>query len=182
MKLQPGTEAPDFTAQVWNGDTVRLGDYRGRPVWLAFFRYASCPLCNLRVHDIVQRFAGLEKRGLVVLAVFQSKPSSVTEYVGRQEPPFPIICDPEESLYSLFGLESSLAAFANPANLWNFAKTAPKGLLKLGRMEGTKTRIPADFLIDGDGVLRTAFYGRKIADHIPFDLVDAFLVDHGASK
>ena len=182
MKLQPGTEAPDFTAEVWSGETVRLAEHRGRPVWLAFFRYASCPLCNLRVHDINERFADLESRGLVVLAVFQSPPSSVTEYVGRQAPPFPIICDPEESLYTLYGLENSVGAFANPANLWNFAKTARKGLLKLGRMEGTKTRIPADFLINADGVIQTAFYGRKIADHIPFDLVDAFLVDHGVKK
>lgn len=182
MKLAPGTTSPDFTAAAWTGETVSLQQHRGHPVWLAFFRYASCPLCNLRVHDMIERFGDFEAKGLKILAVFQSPPNSVTEYVGKQEPPFPLICDPEESLYALFGLDSSVFAFANPANLWNFAKTAPKGLLKLGRMDGTKTRIPADFLIDADGVIRTSFYGRKIADHIPFELVDAFLTEHGVSE
>jgi hypothetical protein len=44
-----------------------------------------------------------------------------------------------------------------------------------GPTDGTKTRLPGDFLIDEQGVLRDVFYGRDIAEHLPFERVEAFL-------
>ena len=44
-----------------------------------------------------------------------------------------------------------------------------------GPPEGTKTRIPADFLINPDGTIHEVYYGEKIGDHIPFERVEAFL-------
>ncbi|MEW6776718.1 MAG: peroxiredoxin-like family protein [Bdellovibrionota bacterium] len=166
MRLKEGTKAPDLEATNWDGTRVKLSDYRDKKVWLAFFRYASCPLCNLRVHDMIQRQD--ELKGLSILAVFQSPPESIAEYVGKQEPPFPLLSDPEEKLYKLYGLESGLGAFVSPKNLVPGAKATRLGFLP-GRMEGTKTRIPGDFLIGPDGVIQKAFYGEVISDHIPFE-------------
>lgn len=174
MRITIGERALDFTARTWKGDTVRLSDSAGTKRWLAFFRYASCPLCNLRVRDIGRRYEQLTEAGLVVLAVFQSPAESVAEYVGTQEPAFPLICDPEEDLYRLYGLETSLAGFLSPMNLGRVA-AATKAGFKPGRMEGSKTRIPGDFLIDEEGFVRDAFYGKVIADHIPFERVEAFV-------
>ena len=43
-----------------------------------------------------------------------------------------------------------------------------------GRMEGSKTRIPGDFLIDPKGGIGGTYYGEVIADHIPFERVEHF--------
>ncbi|MCA9564687.1 MAG: redoxin domain-containing protein, partial [Myxococcales bacterium] len=116
MALTEGQLAPDFRAMTWEGQELSLSDFEGQPLWLAFFRYASCPLCNLRVHDIIERFDQFSQNGLAIVAVFQSPRESIERYVGKQVPQFPLICDPEEKLYEAYELESSLAAFASPAN------------------------------------------------------------------
>lgn len=174
MRISPPAEAPDLTLDTWDGSTVRLADHRGRKVWLAFFRYASCPLCNLRVHQMIERHAGYAESGLDVLGVFQSPPGSMRRYVATQAPPFPLLCDPEERVYARYGCESSLAGYVAPTNGPVLARAMSQGFLP-GRMEGTKTRLPADFLIDEEGVVQEAFYASAIADHIPFERVDAFL-------
>jgi peroxiredoxin len=174
MRLTTGAIAPSFEAQDWKERAHRLEDLRGHMVWLAFFRYASCPLCNLRVHQLIQRYDELTARDLRVLAVFQSPPASIARYVGEQEPPFPLLCDPEERLYGLYGLEHGLGAYVSPRNAPALTMATAKGFLP-GKMEGTKTRIPADFLIDPEGVIQDVFYGSVIADHIPFERVERFL-------
>ncbi len=174
MRLQEGTPAPAFDALVWNGEKLRLSDYAGKKLWLGFYRYASCPLCNLRIHDLIKRYDDFKAKGLNVAAIFQSPPESIAEYVGKQAPPFPLVCDPQEKLYKLYGLESGLGAYLSPKNLGPGAKAIRLGFMP-GKMEGTKTRIPGDFLIGPDGRIQKAFYGEVISDHIPFEEVEKFL-------
>ncbi len=174
MRLTAGAEAPLFEAQGWKEQTHELAALRGNRVWLAFFRYASCPLCNLRVHRMIQRYEELSSRGLRILAVFQSPPASIAAYVGKQEPPFPLLSDPDERLYRMYGLENSLGAFVSPRNTAALTTATAKGFLP-GKMEGTKTRIPGDFLIDPTGRIQDLFYGEIISDHIDFDRVERFV-------
>lgn len=172
--LKKGQIAPNFEATVWDGSKIRLEDFRGQKVWLSFFRYASCPLCNLRIREIIQAHTELIQFHLQVIAVFQSPVESMAEYVGKQRPPFPLIADPNEKLYELYGLDSSWSGFFNPGNIPLF-KEALKAGFTPGRMEGTLSRIPGDFLIDETGKIFTAFYGSKIGDHIEMEKVSQFL-------
>ena len=174
MHLQPGIPAPALELEDWKGERHTLACYRGRRVWLAFFRYASCPLCNLRVHRMIQRWDVWAESDFQLLAVFQSPPSSIAEYVGEQRPPFPLLGDPDEVYYGLYGCDASLRAYVAPTNAAMLAKAAGAGFLP-GRMEGTKTRVPADFFIDEEGILTRCFYGKTISDHVPFEDVDDFL-------
>jgi len=93
MRLQAGQAAPDFLRPDIGGISIRLCDYRGRYLLLSFYRYASCPFCNLRVHELLQRLPEFEKRGLSLVAVFQSAREGIIDHVGKQQPPFPIIPD-----------------------------------------------------------------------------------------
>lgn len=173
MRLTAGTNAPDFTATVYNREPLRLSALQGKKVWLAFFRYAGCPLCNLRVHQMIQRYASWQAQGLQIVAVFQAPVEEVAANVGEQNAPFPIVCDPDETLYRLYGLESSLGGYLSPKNLPLIAEALKEGFTP-GAMHGTKTRLPADFLIDKTGRIVETFYAGTIGEHIPFDRVDAF--------
>ena len=174
MRLTPGTPAPAFEMPAFGRGTVSLADYAGQKVWLAFFRYASCPLCNLRVRDIMERYDALRAAGVEVLAVFQSPEHKIAKYVGKHDSPFPIVMDPDEQLYATYGVELSTTGFLNPVNLGLLARAMAKGN-SVGTPDGSMTRIPADFLIDADGTITDAYYGKVIADHIPFERVDAFV-------
>jgi len=50
-----------------------------------------------------------------------------------------------------------------------------KGFIPLV-FKGSLTTMPADFLIDREGIIRVAHYGRDEADHLPFDQVKEFSV------
>ena len=164
---------PNEKLTTWKGETLELGDFKDQKVWLAFFRYAACPLCNLRVHEIIKRHKELKKKGVQVLAVFQSDGDSIAKYVGKQKPPFPLIADPKEKLYKRFRLKKGLFAFLHPGNNLLLMKAMLKGFRDM-HPEGTVTRVPGDFLIAPGLKLDTEYHGKKIGDHIPWSAVERF--------
>ena len=140
---------------------------------LSFFRYASCPLCNLRVRELITKYEQFVENGTRILAIFQSPTERITHYVGTQSPPFPIIPDPDLTLYHLYGVESSWRGFARAWTLGIpqvFKAVVANGFLP-GTMENHIHSIPADFLINPDGQLIDVYYGRDIGDHMPLDRV-----------
>jgi peroxiredoxin len=178
VRLQPGSAVPDFTADVYAGSPLTLSSLRGKPVWLAFFRYSGCPLCNLQVQQMITRYAELTATGLQIVAVFQAPLDEIARNVGKQNAPFPIVSDPEEKLYALYDLEASLSGYISPANAPIMVDAVKAGFL-MGTMHGTKTRLPADFLIDAQGQLVETFYAPIIGAHIPFERVEQFLTRSG---
>ena len=140
---------------------------------LSFFRYASCPLCNLRIQELIREYDRLTFNGLLVLAVFQSPAERIVHYVGRQLPPFAIIPDPELKLYRAYGVESSWGGFFRAWTL-GLPKVVQsvlgKGFLP-GSVEGDLNRIPADFVIGPEGELIDVYYGQDIGDHMPLSRV-----------
>lgn len=172
-RLKIGDVAPPFDGLRYDGGRITLEELRGRKVWVGFYRYASCPLCNFRIHELGQRYPGYKDAGVEVLAVFQSSTESMAQYVAGQEPDFVLVSNPEEDLYAAYAVGSSKLGFIAPTNVGGLVKAASVGFLP-GRMEGTIVRIPADFLIDENGVVVDVFYGKTIADHIDFARVDRF--------
>lgn len=53
MKFQASQSAPDFTVTAINGSTVQLSAFKGKKVFLTFYRNVGCPVCNLRFHELL---------------------------------------------------------------------------------------------------------------------------------
>ena len=64
-RLHPGASAIPFEAVTAHGVPVHLGDYGDRVLLLSFLRYASCPMCNLRVHELRSAYPTLRARRAV---------------------------------------------------------------------------------------------------------------------
>jgi len=173
MTIQAGALAPTFTRTSFRGEEVDLEAYRGQKVWLGFYRWASCPLCNLRISEMMERYESFEKAGIQVLAVFQSPPENIEKYVGKQGIPFPVIPDPELELYEVYGVHARLMGMLYPRVIGRAIRATMKGFFSL-KIDGPKAMVPADFLIDPEGVVYDAYYGNAISDHIPFERVHAF--------
>lgn len=174
MQLKTGAPVPPLNTVDFLGEAVSLDALRGRPVLLSFYRYASCPVCNLRVHSVIESFAPWSAQGLAVIGVFQSPRESISQYVGRQDAPFPIVPDPEMVLYRRFGVESRWGGMASLQVMRSALQAFRKGYLP-GAVEGPFHRTPADFLIDAQGRVARAHYGRTIDDHIPLDTITQWL-------
>lgn len=174
MRLTPGTTAPILNTTDFLGESVNLESLRGRPVLLSFYRYASCPVCNLRVHSVIESFPHWSAQGLAVVAVFQSPVESITQYVGRQDAPFPIIADPDMALYRRFGVEARWRGLLSLRVITAVLRAFRKGFWP-GKVEGPAQRTPADFLIDAQGRIALAHYGSDIDDHIPLGTISQWL-------
>src|SRR5690349_7169439 len=80
-RIAAGQPAKGFQVDDIRGQPVRLADYAGRHVLLSFFRFASCPYCNLRVHRMIARYAAYHAQGLDMIAVFESPRDTLHRYV-----------------------------------------------------------------------------------------------------
>lgn len=178
MKLKANDEAKAFKHDNIFGGTVSLEEFRDRKLLLSFYRYAACPLCNLRIHDLSGRANEWKGRGLDMIAIFESPVKSVMQYIsGRHEIPYTIIADPERELYKLYGVEGSWAGFAKSMVTRagdGMRSILGKGFLP-GKMEGDVAMLPADFLIGPDLIIKEAYYGTDIGDHIDIDKIEAFV-------
>src|SRR5689334_1303194 len=105
FRIKDAEKAREFSVEDIEGHLLNLRGYRGKYVLLSFFRFASCPFCNLRVHHIIERYPEWQAKDLEVLAIFESSPQTMQDYVGKQAAPFPLIGDSANQLYRLYGLE-----------------------------------------------------------------------------
>jgi peroxiredoxin Q/BCP len=176
--LQPGMIAPTFTTTDIHGNPVSLESYRGRKVLLSFFRFSACALCNLRVHRFIGRNPQWHDHGMDVIAVFESPIANMKTYVGDQNAPFPLVADPTAVLYDLYGIETSeekvQATLADVRTKEFIAEAATAGFELTPEKDSNFQRIPAEFLIDENGILQIVHYGQLLTDHLEFAVIDRF--------
>ncbi|HUT86973.1 MAG TPA: peroxiredoxin-like family protein [Candidatus Heimdallarchaeota archaeon] len=182
MRIQSGEQAKPFEVTYIFDRTISLEDYRGKRLMLSFYRYASCPLCNLRVAQLIARYPPLREQGLHLVAFFQSPRQSILETVAKQDVPFPIIPDPKRLIYKLYGVESSrLGLLKGLLRLSEFWVAMKKGFLSI-TSDGDRTLIPADFLVGPDLTIERAYYGADIGDHLTLEEIEAWLERPPATK
>jgi thioredoxin-dependent peroxiredoxin len=182
MRLKASQPAPNFVQRDMYERTVSLSQYWGRKVLVSFHRAAVCPLCNLRLRYMIDRYDDFRQRGLEIIAFFESSPEMVRHYLERQRPPFPIIPDVKRVVYAEYGLESSLFGAAK-ARLLRGPQYREAARYDIGgnfwqnifQMDGLMGRKPADFLLSADLRIQTAYYGRDAGDFMPFAEIDRFL-------
>lgn len=153
------------------GDTVSTGALKGKKILLTFNRYVSCPLCNFRTHELLQQYDSLKAKGFVIISVYESSKEMLTQYASKEEIPFFLIADPQETLYKKFKVQKSWwKTFIGLFNHYGQKHSAGKKLFKNNyERDGHLNRIGADFLIDDQGIIHTAYYGKFVGDHLPVD-------------
>lgn len=170
-RLRPGDPAPAIRASALDGRAVDLSAMRGRPVHLAFFRYASCPYCNMRVADLIRHQSDFQRSAVETIAVFQSPADRLETRIGAQAPPFAVVGDPEQALYRRYAVGRSIRGLvAHPVrHPLQMARTIARFLP--GVPDGPVDRMPAEFLIGEDGRIEVAHYGVHLDDRLPIDAV-----------
>jgi len=165
MRLKADTQAPNFSGESQKGETISLDAYQGKVVFLKFFRYSSCPNCNLLVHEYNLEGQELLDAGVSTLMVFHSSKKSLDSKLKATNS-YTIIADPEKHIFDLYQVENSLYGIVAPPMLPDYARAIAKGFFspKLLGNEGGDTGMPADFLIDSTGMIRYAHYGKHASD------------------
>lgn len=131
-------------------------------------------MCSFRIHELVRDWGRFTGHGFELVTIWPSPPAKLEELCERLQPAFHVVADPQLELFELYGLQTGL-----------FSKQTLRRIVSGGSFtravaEMTMPRGPADILIDTEGFVERAFYGRERAEHISLDLVEDFM--HGDPK
>lgn len=108
-----GSLAPAFTLKTLVGDTARLSDYTGRPVFLNFWA-SWCTPCRAEMPQIITAYRAHRDAGLTVLAINltdQERMKDVRKFTDEFQMPFPVLLDQKGKArkgYALRGVPTSV--------------------------------------------------------------------------
>jgi peroxiredoxin len=177
-RVSVGDRFPDLTLNAITGETVTVPDTAGALTHLQFRRFAGCPICNLHLRSITARVDEINAADIREVVVFHSTASELRKY--QDDMPFPVIGDPDKTLYRRFGVEASAKAVLNP-HAWRAlpvgwrhaignAVAHRRAPLPLAPTNGN-LGLPADLLITADGSVAAVKYGVHAYDQWSVDEV-----------
>ena len=144
-ELQPGDTAPAFSLSDQHGNTVALGDFKGRKLLVYFYPEADTPGCTTQscdLRDHRQEFAGL---GVDVVGISPDEPSKQLAFDQKYSLGFPLLADTDHAVAEAWG---------------TWGEKTYKGKTYLGI-------IRSSFLVDEDGRIERAWYKVKPEDTVP---------------
>lgn len=93
--LEVGEEAPSFALRDQRGETVRLDDFRGRPVVVYFYPRADTPGCTTEACGFRDEWGGFEERGVAVVGVSDDPVDDLAAFAEKYGLPFRLLSDPD---------------------------------------------------------------------------------------
>lgn len=189
-RLQVNDKAPSISITDVLGNKQNLKSLcKKQKVLLVFLRYAWCPICNVRTHELIEQYADIKKKGYEVVVFYQSPAEQMRAYVEDKKIPYITVSDPERKYYNLYKMEYNAQKVAEDGSKDpNTLAIATKGVTLITPSEMTKyssdkddaqvgaTLIPGDFLIDQQGYIEQAYYGAFLGDHLPLSDLKPYLL------
>ena len=174
-QLSSGDEAPQFTLPAIDGSTFNMADMKGKRVILTFFRFSTCPLCNMRIRRIIQRWNEFSKDAVMV-AVFDAKVGELQKRMKKHDAPFVVVADETYEQFNKNGVKKSFfkfmwGALRSPLTL---LQATLRGYVPLTLSISKLSTIPVDILIDEEGKVVEAHYCKDTADHLSLERMIAF--------
>jgi len=149
-----GKSAPSVVLTSSDGTALALGGLRGKPTYVFLFA-GWCGPCREALPFVRSAYAKFGDRVRFVGVDVLEDAAAARTAVTNAALPFPVAIYPVEELDALISPDLQLRA-------------------------GTKYRIPADFLIDANGVVRFAWHGLSVNDTgDPVDVLPSYLAKLG---
>ncbi len=143
-RLAPGDPAPELTLSNADGKQVRLSELRGRPVIVYFFPKAFTPGCTTEVCDFRDNKAALTRAGYTLLGVSADPAERLAEFRDAHQVNHDLLSDPHHSAARRWGAYGPKVVAGEPT-------TGP---------------LRSTFVVDADGVVRSAEYELDPHDHV----------------
>ncbi|MGH3726202.1 MAG: peroxiredoxin-like family protein [Mycobacterium sp.] len=175
-RVQVGDHFPTLNMKGLDDEPVTVPDPAGALTHLQFRRFAGCPVCNLHLRSVSGRIDEIAAAGIHEVVVFHSTPAELRKY--QDDMPFPVIGDPEKTLYQRFGVEASPKSILKPG-AWRALPGGWRNAIKTSLhkrrapMPANPTNgnlgLPADLLIAPDGRVAAIKYGNHAYDQWSVD-------------
>lgn len=141
--LEPGDAAPDFTLFDDHGDTVSLSDFAGRRLVLYFYPAAMTPGCTTQACDLGDRHQTFAGAGYAIVGISPDPVARLATFVEKERLPFPMLSDPDHAVAAAYGAWGTKQNYGREY----------QGIIR------------STFVVDGKGVITTAWRNVKAAGH-----------------
>ena len=91
--LQPGTEAPAFSVNDHNGNSISLKDYLGKKIVLWFYPKADTPGCTMEGQGFRDDFKKFEEKEIQVFGVSLDNEKDNKAFAEKFSFSYPLLCD-----------------------------------------------------------------------------------------
>ena len=158
-----------------DGSMFELKSLKGKKVLISFHRFATCPFCNLHIHQLVKNFDSFND-DFTIVAIFDSSLNHLQKHAEGHRAPFPILADGKNLYYQRFNVERSVLKTVK-----GFIKRFPTLLYAMFikgywpfPIKGNVFSMPLEILIDGNGLIQHIHKGKDEGDHIPLEEIEKF--------
>jgi thioredoxin-dependent peroxiredoxin len=101
--LTIGKKAPDFSLKNQDGETVKLGDFKGSWLVLYFYPKDDTPGCTVEACDFTAGIKGFEGMDAVVLGCSPDSPESHTKFIAKYKLKVGLLSDPDRAVLKKYG-------------------------------------------------------------------------------
>ena len=105
MKIQEGDHLEEISLPTIKGTHFSTQELHHKRYLLTFYRFASCPLCNLRIHQFIKRYDELNK-DFTMVAIFHSSSENLNRHMTRHQAPFPILADKDLHYFKKYQVDN----------------------------------------------------------------------------
>ena len=141
--VEEGSQAPDFELKSDAGETVKLSQFRGRPVVLYFYPKDDTPGCTKEACAFRDSYDEYLARDAVILGVSRDGEESHRKFKSKYDLPFTLLSDPDHTVAEAYGV---------------WAEKSMYGRKSMGIVRST-------FVIAADGTIAKAMRGIKVPGH-----------------
>jgi peroxiredoxin Q/BCP len=137
-------KVPSFTSEATSDLTISLSELKGQNVVIYFYPKDSTPGCTTEGQNFRDSINEFKAANTVIFGVSRDSLRKHENFKAKQEFPFELISDPDETLCKLF-------------DVIKLKKNYGKEYMGIER---------STFLIDAEGVLKNEWRGVKVKGHV----------------
>ena len=104
MLLNKGDQAPKFSLQDSNDNTVSLSDFKGKKVVLWFFPKANTPGWTIEGKGFRDESKVFAKKNMVIIGCSADPPLKQKKFCDKQSFMYPMLCDKNHSMLESYGV------------------------------------------------------------------------------
>ena len=174
-KLEIGAPAPKISLPAIDGTTFDMSSAKGKRVIFTFFRFSSCPFCNMRIDELTKRW-GEFAEDTVMVGVFDAGIDELTKRMGKRGVPFTIVADETYQHFKENGVEKSFLRFMWGAmrSPLTMMRATMRGYVPMTLSVSKMSTLPVDILVNEDGKIVEAHYCKDTVAHLPIDRLIEF--------
>lgn len=102
--LKNGDQAPEFSLQDKNGNTVSLSDFKGKKVVLYFYPKDNTPGCTRQACAFTELYSEFQNRNIEVIGVSRDSIASHIKFAEKYGLPFTLLSDPNLEAIQSYGV------------------------------------------------------------------------------